>query len=103
MSGVVERLNWGCGDWVEPGWVNSDVKEGLGIIGADIREGLPFEDERFDYVVSIHALPELQLGELVPALRELRRVLKPHGVFDSACRIWSGRFTLTLRVTAPTS
>jgi SAM-dependent methyltransferase len=74
------RLNWGCGDWVEPGWVNSDVKEGPGIVLADIRGGLPFEDHTFDYAVSIHAFPELTLDELTPALVELRRVLRPDGV-----------------------
>jgi SAM-dependent methyltransferase len=74
------RLNWGCGEWVVPGWVNSDLKGGEGVIACDIREGLPFEDASFDYVVSIHALPELAYPELAPALRELRRVLKPRGV-----------------------
>jgi SAM-dependent methyltransferase len=73
------RLNWGCGDSVERGWVNSDVKEGDGIVTSDIRQGLPFEDGAFQYVVSIHALPELGYTDLVPALAELRRVLEPGG------------------------
>jgi hypothetical protein len=56
-------LNWGCGDWIVPGWVNSDVKEGEGVVACDIREGLPFESDCFDYVVSIHALgPNLRYG-----------------------------------------
>src|ERR671925_461581 len=38
----IRRLNWGCGDYPERGWVNSDIKEGPGIeISCDIREGLP--------------------------------------------------------------
>src|SRR5205814_446738 len=73
------RLNWGCGDWVVPGWVNSDIKGGDGVVACDIREGLPFEDDAFDYVVSIHALPELRYEELAPALVELRRVVKTGG------------------------
>jgi SAM-dependent methyltransferase len=76
----VSRLNWGCGDWIEPDWINSDMKEHPGVVAADIRLGLPFEDESFDYCVSIHALPERQLNELVPALQELRRILRPDGV-----------------------
>jgi SAM-dependent methyltransferase len=77
---AVRRLNWGCGDWVPAGWINSDIKERPGVVVADIREGLPFETDSIEYAVSIHALPELSYRELVPALEELRRVLKPGGV-----------------------
>lgn len=57
------------------------MKEGPGIqISCDIRDGLPLEDGSVDYVVSIHALPELPYPDIVPTLRELRRVLKPGGV-----------------------
>lgn len=75
------RLNWGCGPLTPFGWVNSDIEAGPGIdVVADIRQGLPFPDNHFDYIVSIHVLPELSYRELDPALRELRRVLKPGGV-----------------------
>jgi len=40
---------------------------------------LPLADSSIDYIVSIHALPELEYEALVPALAELRRVLKPNG------------------------
>jgi SAM-dependent methyltransferase len=83
-SANVRRLNWGCGGTAEPGWINSDQKEGPGILTCDILEGLPLADESVDYAVSIHALPELRLDELVPALRELRRVLIPGGVLRLA-------------------
>lgn len=79
MSGV-RRLNWGCGLRPVPGWVNSDIKEGAGIdVSCDIREGLPFQSDSFDYAVSIHALGELPYPDLVPALEELRRVVKTGG------------------------
>jgi len=78
------RLNWGCGNCIESGWVNSDAKAGAGVVTADIREGLPFEDGAFECAVSIHSLPELALCELVPTLRELRRVLRPGGVLRLA-------------------
>jgi predicted SAM-dependent methyltransferase len=78
-------MNWGCGEHPEPGWINSDVKIGVGIdISCDIREGLPLEDASLDYIVSIHALPELPLGDQVRALRELRRLLKSGGVLRLA-------------------
>jgi len=78
---AVRRLNWGCGTQPEAGWINSDRKEGPGIdISCDIREGLPLADASIDYAVSIHALPEVPYADLLPVLRELRRVLKPDGV-----------------------
>ena len=77
----IRRLNWGCGLGPTPGWINSDRKEGPGIdLSCDIRDGLPLANDSLDYAVSIHALPELALDELVPALRELRRVLRVGGV-----------------------
>ena len=80
-----QRLNWGCGDSGEPGWINSDIKEGPGVdISCDIRDGLPIETDSLDYVVSIHALPMVSYGELVPVLQELRRTLKPGGVLRLA-------------------
>jgi predicted SAM-dependent methyltransferase len=75
------RLNWGCGDHVAAGWINSDVKDQPGVdLVADIRMGLPLQADSVDYAVSVHALPELPYPELLPALTELRRVLKPDGV-----------------------
>jgi SAM-dependent methyltransferase len=80
-SAPLRRLNWGCGHVGEPGWINSDVKEGPGIdISTDIRDGLPIDPASLDYIVSIHALPMIQFDDLVPVLGELRRVLKPGGV-----------------------
>ena len=85
QSNGVRRLNWGCGTHPEPGWINSDIKEGPGIdLSCDIREGLPLEDGSITYAVSIHALPEVPYPDLVPTLVELRRVLAPGGVLRLA-------------------
>ena len=36
------RLNWGCGEHPEPGWINSDIKDGPGIdLSCDHRAGSP--------------------------------------------------------------
>lgn len=76
----VRRLNWGCGSWVPESWVNADLHEGEGIDwSGDILDGLPCEDDHFDYVVSVHALPMIPIPRLVEVLAELRRVLKPGG------------------------
>lgn len=81
MDSQVRRLNWGCGAAGEPGWINSDTKEGPGIdISADIREGLPLTDRSLDYIVSIHALPMISYPDLPTVLLELRRMLRVGGV-----------------------
>lgn len=81
----MKRLNWGCGDHVAPGWINSDVKDEPAVdLVADIRDGLPLEPDSIDCAVGIHVLPEFSYPELVPALEELRRVLKPGGTLRLA-------------------
>lgn len=78
-------MNWGCGTEPRPGWLNSDIKEAPGIdVSADVLAGLPLEDGGLDYIVSIHALPELPYPSLLPALVELRRVLRVDGVLRLA-------------------
>src|SRR4051812_25596152 len=79
------RLNWGCGGHTLPGWINSDNKEAADIeLSCDIRDGLPLTDGSMDYVVSIHALPEVPYDQLLPVLGELRRVLATGGVLRLA-------------------
>jgi hypothetical protein len=80
-SGPFRRLNWGCGSHVGDGWINSDVKDAPQVdLVADITKGLSLDASSIDYAVSVHALPELPYGDLVPALAEIRRVLKAGGV-----------------------
>lgn len=78
---MTKRLHWGCGPITPYGWINSDITAWPGVqVVADIRHGLPFPDDEFDYISSIHALPEIPYSEMDHALRELRRVLRPGGV-----------------------
>ncbi len=77
----VKRLNWGCGPCIAPGWVNADLHPGFGVdLSCDIRGGFPLPDETFEYIVGMHALQDLPYPDIVPALAELRRVLKTGGV-----------------------
>jgi len=77
----ITRLNWGCGPTPPGGWINADILQAPKItLSGDIRAGLALPDASVDYAVSIHALQDLPYLDIVPALRELRRVLKPGGV-----------------------
>lgn len=92
------RLHWGCGGDVRPGWVNVDRGPIAGLdVPADLRDGLPLPDDSFDYAASSHALQRIPLPDLVPALAEVRRVLKPGGVLrlclpdlEKALSAWAG-------------
>lgn len=75
------RLNWGCGPCVTPGWLNSDRERRGGVdVVCDIRTGLALKSQSLDYIAGIHVLQDLAYPDVLPALRELHRVLKPHGV-----------------------
>jgi SAM-dependent methyltransferase len=77
----IRRMNWGSGEHPDPGWINSDIKDGPGIdISCNILDGLPLETSSLDYIVSHHAMPEIPLMDIVAVLEELRRVLKTGGV-----------------------
>jgi SAM-dependent methyltransferase len=76
----VRRLNWGCGGDARRGWINSDTTASPGVdVVANIREGLSIESGSIDYAVGVHSLQELAFPELLPALAELYRVLRPGG------------------------
>lgn len=79
------RLNWGCGPHPVPGWLNADrtTCPGLDLCG-DIRDGLDLPDGALDYAVAIHVLQDLAWPDIPPALRELRRVLRPGGTLRLA-------------------
>ena len=77
----IRRLHWGCGDVTPSGWINSDIQKKPGVdISCDILDGLPLDSDSIDYISSQHALQQLKIYDVVDALCELRRVLKPGGV-----------------------
>jgi hypothetical protein len=78
---AIRRVNWGCGRRPRDGWINSDIVDGPGIdLVCDIRDGIPLPDDDIHYISSQHALQDLTIDEILPALVELRRILVPGGV-----------------------
>jgi ubiquinone/menaquinone biosynthesis C-methylase UbiE len=63
------------------GWINVDLVPRSSVdISSDIRDGLPIRTDSIDYISSLHALQALKIEEIMEALREFSRVLKPGGV-----------------------
>lgn len=80
-AGTPIGINLGCGPAACEGWINCDSRDLPGVdILCDLREGIPFDADFADYIAAIHVLQDLEYGEVVPLLREIRRVLKPGGV-----------------------
>ena len=77
----LRRLHVGCGSVVPHGWFNSDIMILPGIdICFDMRQAIPIRTASVDYATSQHALQQLRIEDIVEALKELYRVLKPGGV-----------------------
>ncbi len=80
MSGP-RRLQLGCGLHPQPDWINSDLRSLGGVaLRFDLRSGVPLADGSIDFAVANHVLQDLGWRDLLPALREVLRVLRPGGV-----------------------
>ena len=79
------KLHFGSGSKLIKGWLNIDLINSD--IDMDFSKGLlPFEDNSFDIIVSQHVIEHLEMEkELLPIIKELRRVLSPGGVFWISC------------------
>jgi SAM-dependent methyltransferase len=76
----VKRMNFGSAFVLPKDWVNVDLIDYGQPHVVDIRDGLPFDDGEFDYIVANHSIQMLKFGdELENGLTELCRVLKPSG------------------------
>lgn len=74
---------------------NARVPKDVEFVRADMR-ALPFEDDSFDYVESEDAIEHMAMKDVLPALKEMYRVLKPGcalGIgttnFDELAKLWT--------------
>jgi predicted SAM-dependent methyltransferase len=88
-------LNLGCGAVGHRAFVNVDLIAGPGIIGHDLRRGIPFRDRTYDLVYHSDMLSMLRPPDALDLMRECRRVLKPGGVLrvvtedlERMCRVY---------------
>lgn len=71
------KLNVGCGNNPEAGYINIDNRDVGNNMIWDVRHGLPFPDESVEEVFSSHFLEHLNDEDSLEFLREALRVLKP--------------------------
>lgn len=73
---VHDRLHFGCGSRKVDGWLNVDLVNSDQDV--DLSQNLPWPSGQFQAVVSQHVIEHLELHrELLPLLREIRRVCSP--------------------------
>jgi SAM-dependent methyltransferase len=87
-DGELAIADVGCGPTKQvPTAVGIDVAPAPGVdVVADVQRGLPFPDASFDHVFAVHVLEHLD--DLLVALRELHRVLRPGGTLHVLCPHW---------------
>ena len=72
----LNRLHFGCGTRRVDGWLNVDLMNSD--LDVDLSQRLPWQSGQFNAVVSQHVIEHLELHrELLPLLREVRRVCRP--------------------------
>jgi predicted SAM-dependent methyltransferase len=98
-------LNIGCGSCLNTAFTNVDfVSTAPGVIGCDLRKGIPFADGQFDLVYHSHVLEHFDFHGAQKLLRECHRVLAPGGIIrisvpDLAqwARVYLGAFDAAVR------
>jgi predicted SAM-dependent methyltransferase/GT2 family glycosyltransferase len=75
------RLHLGCGTNVMPGWVNLDIEARPGVTQHDLTKPLPFPSGTADFVYCEHFIEHITFEQGLMLMRDVKRVLKPNGVF----------------------
>jgi Uncharacterized protein conserved in bacteria len=79
-----DRLHFGCGARRLSGWLNVDVRDSD--YDVDLASNLPWRDAQFAAIVAQQVIEHLEFeSELLPLLRELRRVSKSRAEIWLSC------------------
>ena len=73
------KLNIGCGNKNDDGFIGIDIRECGQDLMWDVREGIPFPDESIDLIWSSHVIEHFNDAECEDLFREFYRILKPGG------------------------
>lgn len=74
------RVNLGSGGRFRSGWLNIDfAARPPNVIGHDLRQGIPLDDDTVDFSYSSHVLEHFDKNAGLELLREQNRILRPGG------------------------
>lgn len=77
------KLNIGAGSNNLTGWLNTDLNRS-GAEHVDMTQPLPFASESVDFVFAEHTVEHISPAQAWGFFKEVRRVLKPGGIFRIA-------------------
>ena len=75
------KLNLGSGKHPFEGWDNLDLVDHPGVIKTDLSKPLAYANDSVDFAYSEHFLEHLTRAQGLAFLKEIKRVLKPGGIF----------------------
>jgi predicted SAM-dependent methyltransferase len=81
----MKKLHVGAGGAAIEGWLNVDIQpQNERVVFLDATAAYPVPDGTFDYVFSEHLMEHLSLEDQARMLAEVRRTLKPGGIYRVA-------------------
>ena len=81
VDGAPKKLEVGCGDYPQPGYIHLDIRrfKHIDVVCDFGSERLPFEENELDEILSNHSIEHVSWRKLPHVLSEWYRVLKPGG------------------------
>jgi len=78
------KVDLGCGNEKREGYVGVDLvkQDGVDIVCDIVKDGLPFMEGEVETISSSHFLEHIPNEDVVPFLKECRRVLQPGGLIE---------------------